>query len=142
MKNYIVIETFNGEGYSNPQLYKEKNEENALSRIEALMYNYDEESFEVSRIDDFSYTFDDGQDQGAIQVIEVTDNYNLIEVQPDVNEVYQINVFDTLEEALEELAGEVISTERMFDQEDINDYDGELHFGSHSNEGYIHLEII
>jgi hypothetical protein len=146
---YIYSETFNGDGYSDPTLGVCKEGE-IIDVFKKFSEHYTDGEWtkNVNHTDgyklDVSFVDHDEEDAGRIIFNSVEPNkYYLVLVTPDVNETFIDDPHDTLEEALDELDQIVHNEDYDFDEDDVDEYDGGLSFGSHNNDtGYEHYEII
>ena len=140
---YLIISTYNGEGYSSPILKTTTSREKAFEFKNDFIFEYPDD-IEKLEYNDFDIILDDGKSQGRIQIIILPNTYNLLKVMPDVNDIQIIGHFDNLEDALVDLEVTVRNPECKFEEDDLADYSvNDKMFASHSdNQGYIHLEII
>jgi hypothetical protein len=145
---YIYSETYNGEGYSDPTLGVCKDGEIIdIFKNFAEHYPDDEWTKNVNHTDgyklDVSFVDHEEEDAGRIIFTSVEPNkYYLVVVSPDVNETNIGDPFSTIEEVKDELDQIIHSENYTFDSDDVEDYDGGLVFGSHTDDGYEHYEII
>ncbi len=137
---YILIELFNGEGYSSPFTVRVNNQAYFEQQLALLRESYNE--FKETKVSNIEYTYSFQNSNGLIKLIQTPpDKFTLLELQPDVCEIKILKYYDTKQEALNEL--QQLITTGDFEQDDVDDYDGEFSFDSHSEEvGYIHYQII
>ncbi len=149
----LIVDTFNGEGYSGPtiKVSNVRNSVEALDIIDDMRLSYGDDFIE-KEIDgdnkgDVILTLDDGEDQGSIHIMDLpTSEFYIIQVRPQINEVKFFVKMPTMKKALEVLKEYVVYDDKYgFDEDDIEDYDGEANFGSHADNldcEYYHFEIV
>ena len=146
---YLYSETFNGEGYSDPTLGV-CSESEIIGIVNNWSESYgDEFTKNINRLDDeykldISFVDSEEEDAGRLIFKSVEPNkFYLVVVSPDVNETHIDEPHNTLEEAMDELDQIIHSEYYNFEQDDVDEYDGGLVFGSHNEDtGYEHYEII
>jgi len=143
-KRRILIETFNGEGYSNPQIIKIGNQKDLDKKFKILLEEYASDEFESEWGSDYNVTFDNKTDQGAIQLIEVDRiKKALIQIKPDINKVVILKESEDINELL--LLLEETTEENNFEDDDLAEYalcEAKHILSSHGDNGFYHLEII
>ncbi len=137
----LIVDTFNGEGYSEPtiKVSNVRNSVEALEIIDDMRLSYGDDFIE-KEIDgdnkgDVILTLDDGEDQGAIHIMDLpTSEFYILKIDPQVNDVKFYAKMPTMEKALETLK-DIIEDESTYgwDECDVEDYDGEDFFGSHAD---------
>ena len=137
----LLVDTFNGEGYSEPTIKVSsiRNSVEALEIIDDMRLSYGdnfiEEQIEGDNKGDVVLTFDDGEDQGAIHIMDLpTSEFYIVKIDPQVNDVKFYAKMPTMETALETLK-DIVEDDATYgwDECDVEDYDGEDFFGSHSD---------
>tara|TARA_R110000765_G_scaffold76456_1_gene149797 strand:- start:428 stop:880 length:453 start_codon:yes stop_codon:yes gene_type:complete len=145
----VIVETFNGEGYSEPEFKVVENRASTqtIKLIEDLRSPYRE--FVENQIDghnkgDVILTYDNDEDQGSIHVMDLPDSqFYIIQVRPQVNEVKFWVKMPTMETALSTLKEHIVNDETFeWDEDDVEDYDGEDYFGSHGKEEFLYFKIV
>ena len=145
----VIIETFNGEGYSEPEFKVVENRASTqtIKLIEDLRSPYLE--FVEDQIDghnkgDVILTYDNDEDQGSIHVMDLpTNEFYIVQVRPQVNEVKFWVKMPTMETALSTLKEHIVNDETFeWDEDDVEDYDGEDYFGSHGKEEFLYFKIV
>lgn len=131
MKDFILIDTWNGSGYSDSsaEIIKAETIEEAfmLALSKHDMSAYDRNGRE--KRGDFAWCYGDGEDDGVVRVIEYKGQAG-IELWPDVNSYASIERLSGFNKRLDELANKAIEPDEATDLRE----DGEG--GVHSNEGY------
>ncbi len=137
----LIVDTFNGEGYSEPtiKVSNVRSSVEALEIIDDMRLSYGDDFIE-KEIDgdnkgDVILTLDDGEDQGAIHIMDLpTSEFYILKIDPQVNDVKFYAKMPTMEKALETLK-DIIEDESTYgwDECDVEDYDGEDFFGSHAD---------
>jgi hypothetical protein len=141
MKNYLIVETWNGEGYSSENIITEvkKFESDAFAKdycLELVRKSLDmslvNEGDIESRNNGYTYTINE-EDSGSYQYFELTDECYGVMIFCNINEVSILNEFEfskCLSESfsdatdLEEIDGDMYSKRVFFGAENINnDYD-------------------
>ena len=145
MRNNLkyLIETYNGEGYSNPKIIKVNSKKELNKKFKGLLEEYPVKDFEYTHNCSYGVTFDNGTDQGAIQLIEVPDDkYTLLQVMPDINEVAVLDSSSDLNKML--LLLEETAEENNFEDDDMAEYVNGVEniLSSHGDNGFYHLQII
>lgn len=145
-KLYLCVETFNGEGYSEPNL-KVCDFKDIKDISNKWMENYgDDYEKNVNSLNSeyiLDITFNGEEDSGRLIFMKIEPNkYYLLKVMPDMNETEIVDSYTTLEEAKQTLLEIINDEDSGFEQDDVDDYDGELSFGSHTDDGYEYYEII
>lgn len=148
----LIVDTFNGEGYSEPtiKVSQERSSSETLRITQEMINSYGDEFTQENKIGengDVFITFDDGEDQGSIHIMDLpTSEFYIIQVRPQINEVKFFVKMPTMKKALEVLKEYVVYDDKYgFDEDDIEDYDGEANFGSHADNldcEYYHFEIV
>lgn len=135
----ILVDTFNGEGYSNPKVIQSND---VFKDITDIMKEYGTD-FKVEITEDGNIAFDNNIDQGSIHKLDVLyDGYTILVINPDVNKVSIKSHFNTLAEAKEEL-GKVVNSGIYVDEDEIDEYDDDdISFGGHTDDGFSYLEIV
>ncbi len=101
---YIIVDTFNGSGYSDSGIVRDITFDNATEEqakynaLEVAREEFGERYLPVSDDQEIKVTYqddalcmDDGEDQGAIHFIKVPDDAFGILIKPDVNDVTVLN---------------------------------------------------
>lgn len=150
----LIVDTFNGEGYSNPTIKVShlRNSTETLEIIDDMRMTYCQEEYVEEEIDgdnkgDVILCLNAEEDQGSIHIMDLPDSqFYIVQVRPQINEVKFFVKMPTKEKALETLKEYVIYDDKYgFDEDDVEDYDGEDFFGSHANNldcEYYHFEIV
>ena len=145
----IIVETFNGEGYSEP-VFRMTPQRNHIKTIEAIEEarltfgdDYLEEQVNGDREGDVILTYDNEEDQGSIHIMDLpTNEFYIVKVSPQVNEVKFYSKMPTMETALETLKDIVHDKDFSFDEYEIEEYDGEDFFGSHGEDEFLYFKIV
>ena len=145
----IIIGTFNGEGYSDPQVIRPADVfQKTLELISEYLGDY---TSYVPDFDEGRIYFDDGEDQGAITSLDLPyDGYHILEIRPDINDVSVLTRFKHLEDAekhlkeLVELYGFDEDEVKEFFEEGLDNFGRPQanSFGGHTDEGFVHFEIV
>lgn len=137
----LIVDTFNGDGYSEPtvKVSNERSSSETLSITQEMRNSYGDEFTETAldgeRKGDVILSFDDGEDQGAIHIMDLpTPEFYIVKIDPQVNKVKFYAKMPTMETALETLK-DVVEDDATYgwDECDVEDYDGEDFFGSHAD---------
>ena len=102
MKKYLIVDTFNGEGYSNSSAqikeFASKEEAKEFAINEAKKFTDNVDSLEITDdrvmygINEDKQSDEDGldrfEDQGAVHFVELLDMYVAISINPTINEFY------------------------------------------------------
>ena len=146
----LLVDTFNGEGYSDPMV-KVSNIRNSVETLEIiddmrLSYGDDfiEKQIDGDNKGDVILALDDGEDEGSIHIMDLpTSEFYVVQVRPQINEVKFWVKMPTMETALSTLKKYIVNDETFeWDEDDIEDYDGEDHFGSHGKEEFLYFKIV
>jgi hypothetical protein len=127
MKKFIIVDTYNGEGYSESKAEIVELEDLDAAKMHA--YNYLVESLGglqtmvtaytcgtlTITISDESISYDDEEDQGAVHFVEFEDDMLAIAIDPTINEFTVIR--DA--ESLEELEAKLLDSEESEEGEDL-----------------------
>lgn len=113
---YLIIDTWNGEGYSDSGIVgTAKTESEAVKKITqefAERYVSMTEDFKCEWIQGKAIGFDNGEDQGCVQYLEVGMDDRYVVIQPHLNDAYVTSdSFNMLKMML---------TERGAEESDIN----------------------
>ena len=142
----VVIDTFNGAGYSDVETITCKTHMEVLHAIDLHLASYSSEDLDnLTKNDEFDFTIPVAKDHGRVQVLALPNNFNIIEVKPCTNEAKLIAHFDEECDVLKELEILLVGTKYSFEDDDITDWlqNTDDKFGSHSNDGdFIFLKII
>ena len=145
----LLVDTFNGEGYSEPtiEVVAERNNVDFMHSIEDMRSSYSpdflEKQIDGDKKGDVILTYDNDEDQGSIHIMDIpTPEFYIVQVKPQINEVSFYVKMPTIETALSTLQDIVNNEELCFDEDDIEEYDGEDFFGSHGKEEFLYFKIV
>ncbi len=148
-----IVDVQNGEGYSEPTIQiAEKSSLKSLEIIAEMMETYGQDDWNKTMVSDESDSVvcsiegkghSEG-DGGAIHIIDIpTYLVSIIHVEPDICSASLTSSHDTVEEAVAELTRIVNGDLKLiFEEDDVEEYDGELNFGSHHDDGFSYFEIV
>ena len=139
----VVIDVFNGEGYSSPSIFVSSNKEITKNKFAEFCRSYNADFMRIET-SDTEISFEGHNDSGRVFILDIPeDKFTLIKLQPDVCHGIVLESFTSLGDAKAKLSGFVNSG--IFDEDDVNDFEDELLFGSHDikgDEGFVHYQII
>ena len=149
----LLVDAFNGEGYSEPDIKVSnlRNSIETLKIIEDMILSYGdgfvEKEMDGHYKDAVILSFDDGEDAGSIHIIDIpTNEFYVVQVQPQTNEVKFYVKMPTREKALEVFKEYLVYDDKYgFEEDDVENYDGEDFFGSHANNldcEYYYFKIV
>jgi hypothetical protein len=148
----VIIDTFNGEGYSEPtiKVSQLRNSVETLNIINEMRLTYCENKYAESEMKgdnegDVILFLDAEEDSGSIHIMDLpTPEFYIIQIKPQINEVKFWLKMPTMETALETLSEFIVNSNDFgFDEDDVEDYDGEDFFGSHAEDGeFYYFKIV
>jgi len=141
IRKYALVCTTNGENYSEPVIEVIEGIDDTIKRINHYR-NEASEYAQEEKNDELDYSFDFMPDSSRVQAFKIpSDRHILLEIKPDINDVSIYSSYVNKRDCIHTI--KYLINEHAFEEDDINDYDGEDSFGSHDNDrGYIHLQIV
>lgn len=152
--NYIMVESTNGQGYSEPT-FKVVNDENKAMFITQAMLGYGGMKVKVTQINPLKTQIEYGHDEtesyadcGMVELLPIKNenDWYIVCLLPDVNDAQICFCYDTCDDAQEQLSRIVNDNilNHDFEEDDVKEYESDnMSFGSHDNEiGYVCYQII
>lgn len=126
-KKFIIVDTFNGDGYSlcNARLVELEDLNSAktyaynflvdsLGGVDTMVNVFAEGGLEITISDD-RISYDDGEDQGSIHFLEFEQDILAVEIDPMINEFHLIRD----EEQMAEVEAKLLESEESQDGEEL-----------------------
>lgn len=137
MKKFILVDTWNGEGYSEPEV-KVFNHYDAMEQAyNELQQEYANQGMDLT-INEDSFIYEQGDDAGCVHQIEIEET-TIIKIMPDMNEVEIIVADDDAELNFHEMVINESYEETPFK----NDYEhGHTYYGEHAADGFVAYQLI
>lgn len=141
---YIVVDVFNGEGYSEPSVSKISKDDwlpFICEKLEEYSGKSDFKGYGAERVE---FSYNSGEDNAALTLLEKpADKVMLVRIEPDICTVHATN-YGSYDEAMAELVDIVSNKENGFDEDDVADFlaGGLKEFASHGDDGFRYYEII
>lgn len=141
---YVVVSSQNGEGYSDPEIKQVIAYSTAEKFKKEFVSNYKNDAWLVSSDKDLHtdlYYINDEEeedyDNARVEIIPIYKPYNVLQLQPDINE-FTLKEVNSLAEARKIIAETQSKYPEEMENEDIN----EDYVGVHGDDGYLHYQVI
>jgi len=144
--NFVIVNTVNGEGYSEPTVKYSNNYAKAVKEYleQAKMFEYG--GWEKGNAKTNIVEYINGDDAGTVHLLSFDTQFAIIEINPDTNNAFINYKAKTYIEATKELRKMVNVKKGIFESDDVQEWnDDEVdNFGSHSElaDGFVYYEIV